>query len=110
MLVIGKRRVTKMFEYIGYVCSAHSPSGYQKDIVYSIIAKSKGRYEVERYNEYGGSKSSKWYNLEELLRKIQKFDHITEKGMRYLENKEREKKKKKFKGKYANCWNSVGDY
>lgn len=74
-----------MFEYIGYVHSTHNQYGYRKEIVYHVIAKAKGRYEVRRQSEYSGAQSSRWYNLEQLKRKIRKFDHITVKGNEYLE-------------------------
>lgn len=74
-----------MFEYIGYVHSIHNQYGYRKEISYYVVAKSRGKYKVQRQNEYTGSQSSKWYNLKQLKRKIRKFDHITVHGNMYLE-------------------------
>lgn len=74
-------------EYIGYVHSSYRPYGNQKEIVYYIISKRNKMYEVERHSEYTGNRSSRWYTLKELKIKIRGFDHITEKGKKYLKIK-----------------------
>jgi len=76
--------MVKRHEYLGTKAGAWAPYGYRKETALYIKEKDKGRFLVERHNEYFDRRTESWKTNEELKRAIRKLDNITEKGLAYL--------------------------
>lgn len=84
-------------EYLGLKKSVHKPFGVQKYIAYYVKAKHGDKhFKVERVNEETGHTSHSVKTLKQLKALIRGLDKKTDKGMAYLEKRERSRKTPAF--------------